>query len=461
MRTQLRRGVLRFGLLGLLVGSVTLTLVGSSAAASFQVTNLNNAGPGSLRQAVLDANAAAGSDTISFAAGLTGTITLTSGPLSVSGGPLIIVGPGAANLTVSGNGTSGILFAQSTDLSVSGLTLADGAAPNSGGGAILNFGATVAVSETVFLRNSAFAGGAIENTGGGTLTITSSTFSGNSAFPGGAISNDRSFLTITNSTFVGNSAVVGGAVYNLNVGTVRVTSSTFSNNTATQSGSALNSEQALAITVENSLFAGNGCAGPITDGGGNLDWPDSGCPGMSGDPQLQALGDNGGPTPTVALGPGSAAIDAASSLTCPATDQRGIARPQGTGCDVGAFELAAPSVVYEIQGFFSPVPKATPKVGSTLPVKVALALNGRRISDADAAGLLSPCRVFFKTEGASPSDGPVCMTYDATKHQFQYDWKIAKTTAPTAPATISIEVTVKNADGSTNNTLSVPVTLTK
>ena len=131
---------------------------------------------------------------------------------------------------------------------------------------------------------------------------------------------------------------MGGAIYNLNVGTIRVTNSTFSGNTASAEGAALNSASGLAITVENSVFAGNGCVGPTIDGGGNLDWPDSGCPGTNGDPRLGVLADNGGPTPTMALGPGSAAIDSALAANCPATDQRGVARPFGAGCDIGSYE---------------------------------------------------------------------------------------------------------------------------
>jgi CSLREA domain-containing protein len=82
---------------------------------------------------------------------------------------------------------------------------------------------------------------------------------------------------------------------------------------------------------------------------GNVTYPgNSGCGGKVGDPKLSAaLGDHGGPTPTFALGAGSAAIDAAGapgSIGCTATDQRGVARPAGAACDAGAYELAAPAV---------------------------------------------------------------------------------------------------------------------
>ena len=342
MSTVLWSGPFRLAVAGVATAAVVAVVVPAAAAATFNVTNTNNSGPGSFRQAVLDANLAPGPDKVSF--GVDGTIQLTGGLIIVAA-TLAIEGPGADRVTLSGNGTSGILQTQpTTNLSLAGVTLAEGSNPSGGGGAINNNGGTVAVTDVVFLRNSAFAGGAIENHDGGTLTIRGSTFDGNTALPGGAISNygstvtaRTSTLTVTNSTFVGNSAVVGGAIYDLAYATIRVTNSTFSGNTASGGGPALQND-GLTVLVENSLFADNGCATGITDGGGNLDWPDSGCPGVNGDPRLHALADNGGPTPTMALGAGSAGIDAALSGICPATDQRGIVRPFGAGCDIGAYE---------------------------------------------------------------------------------------------------------------------------
>jgi predicted outer membrane repeat protein len=342
------------------VAAAAVVLVSPARAATFAVTNTNDSGPGSLRQAVADANAAPGADTITFSIG--GTITLASGPL-VGSGDLTIDGPGAASLTVSGSHLSGILWVGSGGrLAVRDVTLADGSASSGGailnvggrvdianvvfsgntassyGGAIENASGAVTVFDSTFSGNSAFAGGAIENANGATLTVERSTFSGNSALPGGAISNLRGTVEITNSTFTGNSGFVGGALYNLSFATIQVTNSTFSGNSASASQGDAIENLGLDVTVANSIFAGNPCQGPIVDGGGNLDWPESTCPGINGDPRLGALSDNGGPTETMALGPGSAAIDAALAALCPATDQRGVARPQGAGCDIGAYE---------------------------------------------------------------------------------------------------------------------------
>jgi hypothetical protein len=107
------------------------------------------------------------------------------------------------------------------------------------------------------------------------------------------------------------------------------------------------------LTLTNTIITGNqwyacekfasGTTGNVVSGGNNLVQDDSCNPVGSdlivGDALLGPLADNGGPTLTHALLSGSPALDAADPAACPATDQRGVARPQGAGCDVGAFEL--------------------------------------------------------------------------------------------------------------------------
>ena len=92
------------------------------------------------------------------------------------------------------------------------------------------------------------------------------------------------------------------------------------------------------MTLKNTIVAnsptGGNCSGTITDGGGNLSYPDTTCPGINSDPLLGPLQNNGGPTETMALGPGSAALNAGNDATCAAApvnnlDQRGIVRPRG------------------------------------------------------------------------------------------------------------------------------------
>jgi hypothetical protein len=105
------------------------------------------------------------------------------------------------------------------------------------------------------------------------------------------------------------------------------------------------------VTVRNSLLASNlrgNCSGSVLDGGHDLSFDGSGCPVTfaSGDPKLGPLQDNGGPAQTMYLGRGSAAVDQvpARGAGCPATDERGVARPGGPACDIGAYEVAAPVV---------------------------------------------------------------------------------------------------------------------
>ena len=115
-------------ILSLLV--ILLALVGAGVqAATFTVTNLNDSGPGSLRQAVLNANATGGADTIQFQAGLVGTITLTSN-IEITDS-LTINGPAASQLTISGNKAQQIFYINSATnpvavVAINGLTLRDG-----------------------------------------------------------------------------------------------------------------------------------------------------------------------------------------------------------------------------------------------------------------------------------------------------------------------------------------------
>jgi CSLREA domain-containing protein len=192
-----------------------------------------------------------------------------------------------------------------------------------------------------------YAGGGIYNEGN--LTVSNSTFSGNATFGyGGAIFSDGGWVMITNSTFSDNSAYIGGAFYNS--GTAWVINSTFSGNTAVI-GSAIYNYAAWTLTLLNSILANNfssgNCGGTIINGGNNIDsgttcgWGSDHYSMSSTNPLLSFLEDHGGPTLTFALGTGSPAIDGViynAPNSAPATDQRGIARPQGAGYDIGAYE---------------------------------------------------------------------------------------------------------------------------
>jgi hypothetical protein len=225
-----------------------------------------------------------------------------------------------------------------------------GGTPSFGGG-IYNLG-TLMVANSTFRSNNAGgegpfntgSGGGIQNDG--TLTVTDSLFSGNSATAldygsgGGGIENAGT-LAVTNSTFSGNNAVFGGGIHN--AGPLTVTNSTLVSNTATLGGGSGILNIAGPRLLQNTLLAnspsGGDCVGLLTADHYNLA-DDGSCADATvttnASLHLGPLQDNGGPTWTIALGPGSAAIDAGNNAICPATDQRGF--PRLGLCDVGAYE---------------------------------------------------------------------------------------------------------------------------
>jgi predicted outer membrane repeat protein len=314
-----------------LVALVLVVLFGQGAsvtqAADYTVTNLEDSGPGSLRQAILDANAQAGADTITF--NVSGIITLAS-PLAITDPAGLTIDGAGQNITISGDNAVRVMSVHSgAVLTLQNLTIADGVAMSGSGGGVLNSG-TLTVSNSTFFQNiSVFNnGGGISNSG--TLTVSNSTFSHNQAGQGGGIFHSIGTLTVSNSTFSQNNATTGGGIYN-------------------SSGT---------VTLRNTIVANNApggnCSGAIINGEGNLSYPDSTCPGINADPKLLTLANNGGPTQTMALGAGSAAIDAAVDANCPNTDQRGVTRPQGAHCDIGAFELEqAAAVTYTLSASIS------------------------------------------------------------------------------------------------------------
>ena len=209
------------------------------------------------------------------------------------------------------------------------------------------------------------------------MMVTQSTLSGNTALhEGGGIDNGGT-LTMVNSTLSGNSADNGGGIYNETPGSLTINYSTFSGNSA-NTGGGLNNPAGGAI-VRNSIIAnsvaGGSCAGIIYDSGHNISSDDT-CglnPAYGSmpntDPLLGPLQDNGGPTWTHALLPGSPAIDAGDDAQCPSTDQRGMTRPQdGDGdmnpiCDIGSYEIEgalypqfAPLVIKSVTGPLAPDP---------------------------------------------------------------------------------------------------------
>jgi hypothetical protein len=261
------------------IATSLMILAGSGlivSAATFTVTNENNSGPGSLRQAVLDSNTAAGSDTIVFDSSFNTpkTITLASG-ININpatGDSLTITGPGANLLTVSGNNAVQIFFISAGDTaSISGMKLTLGR-NNNGGAAIDNRG-NLTVANAVFASNvTTNSGGAIVTQG--ILTVSNSAFSANSSSTGGAIAiTETGMATISNSTFSDHTVNYGGAISN--DGAFSVSGCTFTNNTVTSGsatglggGAIYSNSGTRATSVANSTFTSNAETGNSGGGGG-------------------------------------------------------------------------------------------------------------------------------------------------------------------------------------------------
>src|ERR1700693_5116963 len=260
----------------------------------------------------------------------------------------------SGNSSPSPNGVSGGAISNSGQLTVTTSTFTNNQAQE--GASIFNQN-TATVNQTTFANNDGtiYGGGGILNAFG-TTNVSNSTFVGNTGRGGGAIDNDTT-MTIRNTTFFNNSdnGTGGGAINNF--GTMTFIQSTLSGNKA-NTGANIHNFSSGSVTATTTLImsiVANGLGGsncnsngpPIIDSGYNLD-SGSSC-GFSAsqhsinsaDPQILALGANGGPTQTMALplsSPATNAIPTSVSGCSGSSDQRGIARPQGSGCDIGAFE---------------------------------------------------------------------------------------------------------------------------
>ena len=250
------------------------------------------------------------------------------------------------HVEISGNNSVRVFYVTpGVNVAILGLNIINGSADKGGG--IYNAG-TLTISDSTFSGNNAIS----YNCGGGgiynfqaMLIVTDSAFSGNNAVSnncvgGGGIYNELGTLTVTNSTFSDNSAnIEGGGIINGN-GTLKVTNSTFSGNLAYNASSIRSTG---TLNLSNSILANSVAGGECTVTGNftnntNLVEDGTCSASLSGDPLLGPLQDNGGPTQTMAIGGDSPAYNAGDNGVCPATDQRGMPRPFGAGCDIGAFE---------------------------------------------------------------------------------------------------------------------------
>lgn len=217
------------------------------------------------------------------------------------------------------------------------------------GGGIDNDGEMEIETSTIDGNSAANGGGGIKNFG--VLEVSKSTISNNT---GGGIRHGGSLLTLTNTTVSGNVSDGNPAGMSMNGDTIIIHSTIANNNNASAGGQGgLNVFSGAVLQIKNSIVANNSprdCHGGETAIGENLD-SDGTCTGftLTDDPLLGPLANNGGPTETHALLPGSPAIDAATDcddLSSPpilvTSDQRGEGRPEGAQCDLGAYEVVYP-----------------------------------------------------------------------------------------------------------------------
>jgi hypothetical protein len=442
---------------------LSLLLLKTSDAADYVVGTNSDSGPGSLRQAILDANAGGGG-TITFS-NVNGIIDLISG-LPILTANITISGPGASELALTNSNRridSILTNSAASTGAITGITICGtldnygtlvmvgslvGNQFNPGYSAIMNSG-TMTLSRCIFTGNGVPDGAdSIMNNGTmnldyctvtnnrsdwasivnyGSLTMDNSVVSGHGWFTSsaGGLYNAGGIMVLRNCSISGNSSVEGGGIWNggslaatnclisynsahysewgergggvFNIGYAVLQNTTVSGNYAQGEGGGIWNRGGLRLlnctitsnTIfmyqqlgagggvwnlksdyaifqsRNSIIAGNSSF-TYTNGGvltspndisgyfeslghnlilGTNGWTKVGYNNtdlLGVDPMLGPLQDNGGPTWTHALLPGSPAIDAGDPTGAPADDQRGVPRPQGPGIDIGAFEYQYP-----------------------------------------------------------------------------------------------------------------------
>jgi parallel beta-helix repeat protein len=318
------------------LGTTTLTncTVGGNSAVNGGGVGTGSSGATTLTNCTVSGNS---SNTVGGGVDNSGTTTLTN--CTVSGNTAGTAGGGVAgattltNCTVSGNtGSAGggmwIGTATLTNCTISGNSSTGEA------GGLLVQGTTNLTDCTISGNSTRGPGGGLRVTNPGTIaTLTNCTISGNSALSngGGLDSESGGAMTLFNCTVSGNSASTGGGLYNAN--TMNVANTIVAGNTA--SGSGPDASGTIASQGNNLIGKTDGSSG----------WVGSDLTGTSANPLnalLAPLAYNGGPTQTIALLPGSPAIDAGNNALIPAgvaTDQRGFLRIFNSTVDIGAYEV--------------------------------------------------------------------------------------------------------------------------
>jgi Right handed beta helix region len=451
-----------------LAGAATFTVNTTADQAPSLSECSGVAGDCGLRQAVDKANTNPGPDTVVVPSGqylltIPGAGGDEVGDLNVTEGALSLEGAGARHSIIDATGNESRIFEVEPEsaLNLSGVTVTGGRTEEGGGGIYVEE-ATLDLEGVAVTDNESFnasSGGGID-AHDSDVTIRDSTISGNrNSGNGGGINaegEEEDSLSIENSTVAGN--VVDTSLYpgepdwgafgggmEVYTGHFTMRNVTISGNTIhdgnggeSGDGAGINAEPEPGeiISIVNTIVYGNTatmteatgqCYVTLTSEGHNLEGPEpAGEPrcfetasDLVANPLLGPLADNGGETDTMALTTGSPAVDAGDPDNCPSTDQRGVARPQSAGCDIGAFELVAPVVTPPATVKpITPVPTAAPtlklkkiklnlkKGTATILAQVSgpgkLALSGKNVVGANgSASGVQVVKLTVKAKGRS------------------------------------------------------------
>ncbi|MEZ4861597.1 MAG: choice-of-anchor Q domain-containing protein [Caldilineaceae bacterium] len=459
-------------------------LAGTSLALAAGV--VGDGKPTSCTEAALT-TALAGGGAVSFNCGEAATITLTTdqpitaptttidggGKVTLRGGALLVA-PDVAltvnNLTMAGSPRAAIVNNGGTVTVNASRFISN--TNGSDGGAIVNQNGTLTINSTTFAQNQGAQGGAIVSTGSaqlaiddsdfienratignggaisvtaqhGPITISKTTFFSNEASnresgSGGALAvGENGQVTLVNDTLVGNHAAGeasgGGHALYLQAGaTVAATNSTIAFHIFDRGAASINvaiwAEPTARITLANSILHDSECFGPATDNGHNVaSFAQNGCniTNVSSTAILDFYDTNGGRHITYQPRKNGPASDKIDSALCPATDQRGISRPQGAKCDIGAIEYSEPAI-----GELSP---AKAKVRGT---DFVLTINGQNLLDG----------MIVRWNGSD-----LATTFVSTT-QLQ---ALVPASKLVAPGTATIQIYVPNRQ--TSNTLTLPI----
>jgi len=397
--------------------TVTTTADGSGACTALECT---------LREAVEEANAASEPSTIVVPAGF---YELTEAEFSIGSdlgisGEVAIEGAGAAVTTIVQRAECGcrVFYANSPLVTISGVTIAqgepienplgevggdvlfepegqgllrlegdviaEGIAGEAGGGVFSEEGELEILDSTIVGNEAEIGGGVFyENDSAESAVLERDTFVENFAEEGGGLALETGEASVVNSTFTENgvSSASGGAIFARD-GFLRLLNDTLAGDSAEPSqagayGAELYGTSGDSFEIVNTIVGPAG-AGQIgsecfldanltsendIDAGNSCGFEAASASLIETEPQLEPLAENGGPTETMALRSTSPAIDSANGAACPATDQRGVSRPQGSGCDIGAYEYQPPGGGGEEQSTPTATPKPAPLCSAVTP----------------------------------------------------------------------------------------------